>query len=252
MNFQVNDEFQFFQADVNGDGYSDILYTTNFRIVWISNLPSTMFFYEENLCDNDSLYFGDQWITEEGIYQDSLTAVSGMDSVVNLSITVLPAPNNFEIYGAVEILSNSTEAYTAPVDNEINYEWSVEGGTISTNPMNNAITVLWGDIDSGTVTAIAKYSNSCHTTSVLNVTNINAINDISMSNISIGPIPVRDQLLIKTDKEFQLTIYNQDGKKLISTTKKRIDVSSLPGGVYFIIFKDNEGRRFQRKFIKDS
>ena len=255
MNFQANNYFEFFQADVNGDGYSDILYIDdeNTKIGWISNQPSTMFFFEEDLCDNDSLFFGDQWITEEGVYQDSLTSVFGLDSIINLSISILPAPNDFEIYGANEVLPNTAEAYTAPVNSNINYEWTVEGGDIISNPLNNAITVLWGDAASGTVTAIASYDNSCQTTSNLFVTNINAINDISRSDISISPNPVQNYLYINTDKKFQFTVYNQYGKELINTREKRIDVSGLADGIYFIVLRDRDERLiYQKKFIKKS
>lgn len=43
-----------------------------------------------SMCEGDSYKFGDRMLTQQGIYYDTLTAANGCDSIVMLSLTVLP------------------------------------------------------------------------------------------------------------------------------------------------------------------
>lgn len=49
-------------------------------------------FKNENLCPGQSIYFGGEYLTAEGLYWDTLSTVHGCDSIVSLRITMLPAP----------------------------------------------------------------------------------------------------------------------------------------------------------------
>ncbi|MCB0806911.1 MAG: VCBS repeat-containing protein [Bacteroidales bacterium] len=243
--------YRFSYGDLNDDGFDDIAYSRNFQIGWVSNHPSTNYFYEEELCSNDSIYFGGQWITEEGMYVDSLTSIGGTDSIVKLSITLLPAPDNFDIEGPSEVVPDSMETYSVPVNNEVYYDWIVEGGDITSNPNNHTITVLWGDIATGTVTATAISGNSCQTTSILTVTTSNAIQDRFYPSLKIWPVPVGDYLYIETDKALYFVMYDLNGCEILRTQKKSINVAGLKGGVYLIVALDSDDRTvYQRKIIK--
>ena len=43
-----------------------------------------------SLCAGESYQFGNLTLTQSGLYSDSLIAVGGCDSIVNLELTILP------------------------------------------------------------------------------------------------------------------------------------------------------------------
>jgi len=52
------------------------------------------YFYSETdtICDNGSLFWHGQIISQSGIYYDSLTTINGCDSIYEISITINPIP----------------------------------------------------------------------------------------------------------------------------------------------------------------
>ena len=54
---------------------------------------------EDHICAGDSIFFGGQFISQSGIYIDTLTSYMGCDSIVELHLAVLPAHHAYrEIY----------------------------------------------------------------------------------------------------------------------------------------------------------
>ncbi len=53
-------------------------------------LASSFLSYAEAICPNDSLSFGDQFLTQTGIYRDTLMAANGCDSIIELDLLVHP------------------------------------------------------------------------------------------------------------------------------------------------------------------
>lgn len=53
-------------------------------------LASTFLSYTDAICANDSLSFGDQYLTQTGIYRDTLLATNGCDSIIELDLLVYP------------------------------------------------------------------------------------------------------------------------------------------------------------------
>lgn len=53
-------------------------------------LASSFLSYADTICPNDSLSFGDQLLTQTGIYRDTLIAVNGCDSIIELDLLVHP------------------------------------------------------------------------------------------------------------------------------------------------------------------
>lgn len=53
-------------------------------------LPTTYLSYTEAICANDSLRFGNQFLTQAGIYSDTLISETGCDSIIELNLLVHP------------------------------------------------------------------------------------------------------------------------------------------------------------------
>lgn len=56
----------------------------------LSVLATASLSYTQAICGNDSLRFGDQILTETGIYRDTLTTSTGCDSIIELDLFVHP------------------------------------------------------------------------------------------------------------------------------------------------------------------
>lgn len=55
-----------------------------------------------------------------------------------------------------------------------------------------------------------------------------------ISEVKLSPNPVFDKLSIISNLDFQVEIYDNSGKKVISSDKKQIDVSHLVRGIYIV------------------
>src|SRR5690606_26974246 len=53
-------------------------------------VPVTDTLLEASICAGDSFYFAGNYLSQSGIYYDSLISGEGCDSIVRLSLTVLP------------------------------------------------------------------------------------------------------------------------------------------------------------------
>ena len=63
-----------------------------------------------------------------------------------------------------------------------------------------------------------------------------SVSDFDLKNISVGPNPFRDALIIETDlQKFSLDLYDISGKEVAHfQDQKAISVSFLPSGIYFL------------------
>ncbi|MAT53180.1 MAG: hypothetical protein CMN32_01785, partial [Saprospirales bacterium] len=59
----------------------------------VTVLPNTSSNISASICEGDSYQFGQQILTQDGTYTQTFTAANGCDSVVNLTLTVLPVSN---------------------------------------------------------------------------------------------------------------------------------------------------------------
>ncbi len=104
---------------------------------------------QQQMCYGDSTYFGDEWLHQSGIYTDTLQAVHGCDSIVELDLEELPY---FEpaIYGdsllcAEEVgAAFSTDAYEEII-------WSTGDTSISTTVPGAGVVSLWVRDEQGCV-----------------------------------------------------------------------------------------------------
>ncbi len=70
-------------------------------------------------------------------------------------------------------------------------------------------------------------------------------------NISISPNPAKDFINIQSDGKIKsVEIYNLHGQKLITTTQKQINISSLSSGIYLVRVEDDKNNTTTKKIIK--
>ncbi|EDP72755.1 hypothetical protein FBALC1_16677 [Flavobacteriales bacterium ALC-1] len=111
------------------------------------------------------------------------------------------------------------------------------------------ITIYW---PSGTVDLITNPAiNTTH--NIVEGSALSVIDD-TLTDVSIYPNPVEDELQIKTTADITdkiATVFDISGKRMSSTKLKTntLDVSRLSSGIYFLRL-ESEGKIIKRKFIK--
>ena len=118
-----------------------------------------------------------------------------------------------------------------------------------TPPISNLNTVCAGNY---TLTA---NSPSCTMTTTLTVGCLTGMNELEKSFIRIYPNPAISELEIDIPEGFEaeeLFITNYLGQEVMrSSYKKRIDISGLAKGAYFLTIKFALGMNYHTKFIKE-
>lgn len=80
------------------------------------------------------------------------------------------------------------------------------------------------------------YTNYWNVPGVLNIDEVESI------DVSLYPVPCIDVLNIETDKKVDgVIIYDLNGKEMIKSEKLKIDIASLPSGIYLVEIKLEEG-----------
>lgn len=248
------------------DSYGKILLT--FRYAWDSNLGDWvldkkdyayyggfLFDAEDTICEGDSIQWQGQYLTLSDTYVENYISVFGRDSTYQLVLTVNPNPSSFMITGETSATSNETLVYLAPDNNTMTYNWSVENGSILSNPLFNSVEIQWGIQSEGKVFGIAINEYGCKSdTAELQVAiGVTGINDLLYGEIQLYPNPVEDILNISSIGEnIETQILSMNGIILISTKNSSADLSSLPAGQYFVRIKDKNGDVIRiRKIIKN-
>lgn len=73
--------------------------------------------------------------------------------------------------------------------------------------------------------------------------------EVKLTNFSVYPNPANNLISIDTKEELRVSIFDQKGSRVINSTSKSIDVSSLSAGLYMIHLENNEGLVGTEKFI---
>ena len=64
------------------------------RLISITLNAPIVFNNQQSICDGDGVVVGSSVYTSTGIYNDTLTALNGCDSIVITSLNVIPSDSN--------------------------------------------------------------------------------------------------------------------------------------------------------------
>ncbi len=172
-----------------------------------------------------------------------------------LVVMVYTEPNPV-IEGDVLICQMDEGEYSVSHSAYSTYEWTVDGGNITSGQGTNEITVLWTAEQGSTtyVDVIESKTENCEGTAETFEVTIDecvGMEEITEANIKIFPNPAKSTLNVSLNNtinsKVELTMYNAEGKIALikemnntdseSTTK--LDVSNLTQGIYFLTIKSN-------------
>ena len=196
----------------------------------------------QTACNSYVWIDGNTYISSNNTATHTLTNALNCDSVVTLDLTINTVGVNTTLSGTT-ITANNASATS--------YQWI--------NCSNNAI-ISGATNASYTATSNGDYAviiteGSCSDTSSCETILTVGINDLEQNKVvNIYPNPVQNQLFIELNNEAitKLDIIDFSGKLILSKTdytKKSVDVSDLPKGIYAIQITTEEGVSSSR-FIK--
>jgi hypothetical protein len=129
------------------------------------------------------------------------------------------------------------------------YQW-YKGSNLISGAVNATLAVT----ENGWYSVVVRNEWGCSDSAAFEVTGITDIADINFlrSNISIYPNPATDVLFVNAPAAVTLSLYNVDGRILIQNKNaKRMDLSGLTSGLYFLRIEDAKGNLIKmEKIIK--
>lgn len=195
-------------------------------------------------------------ITQSGTYSMIFTSDS---SCVGLSDTVIintvPAVVSGSIVGPVTV--NPFINYTYFVSQNIGntYSWTITNGAIVSGQGTNSISVVWNDVDSGSLSLVE--SNSiCDDSTSIQLDIYNSIDLLNPLALSIHPNPVNNYFIVDglANDSYTLTINNILGEiiyqQLVSPGNNKISIDKLPNSTYFIGITKQDGIKSIFQIVK--
>lgn len=166
-------------------------------------------------------------VTSTSIFNDTILNAGGCDSVITINLTVNSSPT-------VTIINNGgvLEA-TAGMDT---YQWFRGGfGLMGANSQTYTPTV------NGNHYCVATLNNCDDTSNTISYNSV-GISEFSNGDINVYPNPVTDVLTITTNNAISsVVVFDIKGKKLQKEViSNKVNLSSLPKGIYFIEIKSGE------------
>jgi len=169
--------------------------------------------------------------------KSSTLVVARKESFLPVSIA---APS---IKGPSPVKKGSTQNYSVTKSPGSFYTWNVLNGTKASGANTNAISVLWGNTNSGEVNVIENVNTQCASPNsklsvVLETISVKAINNVS--EVSVYPNPAYDKLNIelKNASSGVLAIFDLSGKIVktqdLLSNNTTITISDLPTGIYSV------------------
>jgi len=198
-----------------------------------------------SICDGNSFLFHGNSYTQAGQYDASYSSAQ-CDSVYTLNLSLYPSPPAFSLTGEDTVGMNSVELYTSTVaaDPNLFYTWGVLNGQIQSHPATNSANIQWTTFGQGWVSAFMFNQYGCKSDTVIYyvLTSNIGIDEASHEDlINVFPNPVASSFKVKTNREIVIRIYDIQGKEIIVTSKKDVNIEHLLSGLYFIKIENMDG-----------
>jgi hypothetical protein len=174
-----------------------------------------------------------------GNYDVTVTDAQGCTATVSVTVPLLPAP--------VPGISQSGNTLSS-VQTWVTYQWLLNGV-----PISGATSSTYTAMVSGNYSLLVTDANGCEGTSaVLNVTVV-GLGQAMEDGFMLYPNPATQRLYLRTSEVLiSVDVYNMLGQRLdIAVQDLGLDVAGLPAGGYLVVAATDDGRIFQRKFLKE-
>jgi hypothetical protein len=198
----------------------------------------------DTICNGESYAFNGKEITDEGQYTDTLTSISGCDSIVVLHLMVHVIDTSITVDEHI-LTANETDAM---------YQWLLNG-----NAIDGATAQSFTVTETGSYAVVITKNDCVDTSGYYQIQVVTGLSNISFgSDMTVYPNPTKGAVKIDLGAEYQavsVKLYTISGK-LVSFNEYRacreIDYQ-IDGdkGVYFIQISSDKGEQARIKVMKE-
>ena len=205
--------------------------------VWpdFTNLQSAV------LCAGDSLAFGGGYLKTPGVYDDSLTGVHGCDSVVRLTLSVMPQDTNVTLSGDT-LKASSATALIRWIDCPTQTYVPYAAGQVFVPGKN------------GYYAAEITENGCSYQTRCFHITGLGIDNGNKVEKVKVVPNPNTGKFVLDLGdiQAAEVSILNNLGQVIIreQVTKSRSFDLDLQNGIYFIEIRDDNYFKTFKLIIK--
>ncbi|MFN8288049.1 MAG: T9SS type A sorting domain-containing protein [Chitinophagales bacterium] len=180
----------------------------------------------DSICKGDVYLFGTKQLTEAGSYKDTLSAVTGCDSIITLQLNVK------EINAS--IIQSGVAAYVVDSSSDYTYQWvDCNNNAI----INNANAASYLATANGNYAVIIHDGFCTDTSNCLNITGV-GLTESAATTLLVVPNPAHYQFTIKLDKigPFEMMLTDMSGRIVIRQwlleSQTDVFVNTLSAGIY--------------------
>ena len=194
-------------------------------------LPITVSITQQ-ICDGEIYNFNGQLISTTGLYHDTLTAQSGVDSIIVLNLTVISISSSISI---------SNDTLTATGNGAVQW-YNCSAQEIMPGETGNTFIPPFAS----EFAAIFTNMNCIDTTACVTYTGVNEL-QIADYKLQIYPNPANETVTITAENITEIVLSNlleeivQSSKYKIQSNTATIDISKLPRGIYLLRVQTNNG-----------
>ncbi|MDB5283097.1 MAG: hypothetical protein JWO06_2172 [Bacteroidota bacterium] len=207
--------------------------------------------FSASTCNSTGYTFKGQLLTTSGIYNDTITAFGGCDSIVSLLLTVDSPAVSWAGTSDTVLVNSSSVSLTGG---------NPAGGSYSGTGVNGN-TFYPDSVGPGSYTITYSYSDSLNCSNSVAKTFVVIVSGITETGISealIYPNPANDKLIIQftllSSEEATPMVYDLTGKLITvpftrQTDRVVLNTASLADGMYWLKF-NIAGNPVSKKFVK--
>ncbi len=190
-------------------------------------------------CPGFSLTVGTNVYNSSGVYLDTLTTVNGCDSIVATNLTINSIDTAISYVNGVELMASASG---------LSYQWldCDNGFAIITGATNQNFVAS----SNGNYAVLISDGACSDTSACLSVTSVGVDESIA-KRIRVFPNPSNGVFTVQTDWDNRLNLHvvNALGELVYISSDLRIDLTSQPAGIYFLVVTSEQYRR-QVRLIK--
>lgn len=226
----LEENFNIIAADFDGDAYIDLAGIEETQVVLYTNSFCVGFdtiSQDSTICSTESISFNGQTITTTGTYFDTLPAMVGCDTLVELNVTVLTAPVN----AAEDTITQGDSVSFAGVFRK---QSGTYYDTLSGQAANGCDSVLKLElVVEDTVSSLPAWSRT----------------------MKVYPNPSSGSIWVETEQPLQLSIWSAIGQlqgqrnMRIHAGRHHLDLENLSPGLYLFEWSDERSRVFRQKVL---
>jgi hypothetical protein len=190
-----------------------------------------------------------------GIYSLVIEDTNGCTDTLTQEITQ-PAGSFPVISGNFDPTAMANEQYTVNTWPGASYVWTVNGGSILSGDSTETMTVIWNNINTGTVSVVQTDSTGC-VLSDINVVYINATEILeNQDSYQMYPNPANQytSFVWGNQKLRRYEVSDAMGRRILSQSNAadfyQLDVSEWEAGLYFVRITDGETEKVEKLIVE--